>query len=360
MPSLSPFAKSCADWGKEHSNAPRRCVWNSMLTLDYHSLQRQREKVMLSVLEQRLLHPERLKTAKWPHDRFHFALLAFVLVHAEDERCGRLRKLAADRGGNSPAARAAQPPAAEGSGTCGPLAAYDSPRLPYRWLMGLPSGSPPLSTRDAQTARRFEIMHIADYWPGPVWLYHAPGSGVWWDPGPRRVVARNLVDALLRFHPMQTLLDHLAWVSRGDRRVERFRAYVQWRVAYGETPWETVLAGAAAGNATYAPFASAGALLGQLLTLNPPANVDSILLTEQSHFWPRGPGWPLGDEGYAPFMVAPCGAGVMEGAGLPGRTHVVPDRGAAHTPRAPTPARVRRAERTAHAAATPRHALCAR
>ena len=111
-------------------------------------------------------------------------------------------------------------------------------------------------------------------------------------------MARNLIEALLKFHPMQTILDHLKWVEKGDRRVARFRAYVQWRTAFGSTPWETVVAGAAAGNASFAAFASAGELLGQILTLNPPAGVDSLILYEQMHFWPRGPGWPLSDEGY--------------------------------------------------------------
>ena len=161
---------------------------------------------------------------------------------------------------------------------CEPTSAFDVRRLPYRWLPGLPY--PRTTLKEAQTAgrRRFEVMHIADYWPGPIWLYHAPGSGVWWDPGPRVIVARNLVDAVPKFKTMKEIIAHLNWVERGDRRVERFRAWVNWRVAYGRTPWETVLEGAAAGNTTYTPFASAGALLGMLLTEDPPATVDSIIL----------------------------------------------------------------------------------
>jgi hypothetical protein len=75
---------------------------------------------------------------------------------------------------------------------------------------------------------------IADYWPGPVWLYHAPGSGVWWDPG-RRVVARNLIDGILRFHNLSVVVAHIERVGNGDRRLNRYRAYVQWRAAFGGT-----------------------------------------------------------------------------------------------------------------------------
>jgi hypothetical protein len=169
-------------------------------------------------------------------------------------------------------------------------------------------------------------------------MYHTPGSGVWWDPGPRRVVARNLVDALLKFKTLKEIVDHLKWVELGDRRVARFRAWVQWRVAFGSTPWETVLAGAAAGNETFAAFASAGELLGMLLTESPPEGVDSIVLYEQVHFWPRGPQWAIPDHEFAPTMVSPCvrGAGRvthhrqdpllrrMTGTGI-GRVHFAPE-----------------------------------
>ena len=60
-------------------------------------------------------------------------------------------------------------------------------------------------------------MHLADFWPGPVWLYAAPGSGVWWTAG-RHVVALNLVAALLHFMPLSKVVAHLSLVRNGDRR----------------------------------------------------------------------------------------------------------------------------------------------
>lgn len=62
-----------------------------------------------------------------------------------------------------------------------------------------------------------QVMHTSDFWPGPVWLYVARGSGAWWHPG-RHVVALNLIDALLRFVPLSDVLTHLDKVRSGDRR----------------------------------------------------------------------------------------------------------------------------------------------
>ena len=359
----------CEEWGKEHSAASRPCVWNALLRIDYHSLMRQPTETILSVVERHLVdkqpiasHPLWPLKGLTPGDKLGMILVACAIANSASERCGRLKQ----RWKAMPLPSPSSP-----AGACGPPLGFDVKRLPYRWLPGLPVTRAPLSERDAN-ARRLEVMHIADYWPGPLWLYHSPGSGVWWDPGPRRVVARNLVDALLKFRSMAEIVAHLKWVERGDRRVERFRAWFNWRVAYGSTPWEEVLAGAAAGNASFTPFASAGALLGMLLTESPPRNVDSIILKEQTHFWPRGrewrrgsllplvhgpqdchclawlhdhacahhtrttpphtpfalymmacvastlvaaAGWPTGDQYYAPMMVSPCDVEGPEGGG---------------------------------------------
>lgn len=205
---------------------------------------------------------------------------------------------------------------------------------------------------------------------------------------------------------------HLRAVGNGDRRLNRFRAWLQWFVAFGGhtgPSWETIVAGAAAGNTSYEHFASAGELLGQLITadgaiptgstrprprerhtathtrprLRAPAvlgsrrpdriyspacvcarscgvrissvwrcvhcdvvrahtlcycggggrTVDSILLLEQTHFWPRGSAWDVSDDGYAPSMVAPCDAETRPTTGntaedaalLHVRTHRVPE-----------------------------------
>ena len=61
--------------------------------------------------------------------------------------------------------------------------------------------------------------------PGPLWLYAAPGSGVWLEPG-RRMVAPNLVSAILRVRSMGEVLAHIRSVEVGDRRLSLYRAYV--------------------------------------------------------------------------------------------------------------------------------------
>ena len=45
-----------------------------------------------------------------------------------------------------------------------------------------------------------------------------------------------------------------------------------------------------------------------LLIDQPPETVDSIILTHQTHFWPRGEGFVHGDYTFAPTLVSPCAA----------------------------------------------------
>ena len=208
----------CADWGKEHSHASRRCIWHCILQSDYHSLMRQSPDVMLSVLQAHLVSKKQVNEHPlWPRgantvqqlmrqhtrDKLDFIILIMAIAHSKDERCGRL--LSSPSSSTVEQRTPPSPPASEGL-TCGPTSAFDVRSLPYRWLPGLPY--PRTTLKEGQTAgrRRFEVMHIADYWPGPMWLYHAPGSGVWWDPGPRVIVARNLVDAVLKFKTMKEII----------------------------------------------------------------------------------------------------------------------------------------------------------
>jgi hypothetical protein len=192
---------------------------------------RQSPDVMLSVLQAHLVSKKQVNEHPlWPRgantvqqlmrqhtrDKLDFIILIMAIAHSKDERCGRL--LSSPSSSTVEQRTPPSPPASEGL-TCGPTSAFDVRSLPYRWLPGLPY--PRTTLKEGQTAgrRRFEVMHIADYWPGPMWLYHAPGSGVWWDPGPRVIVARNLVDAVLKFKTMKEIISHLNWVERGDRRV---------------------------------------------------------------------------------------------------------------------------------------------
>ena len=74
---------------------------------------------------------------------------------------------------------------------------FDNAQLPYRWVPGLEVHR--LPAEHYRTAPRLEVAHTFDWTPGPLWLYGAPGSGVWWDPG-RRVLARNMAEAAVRWH----------------------------------------------------------------------------------------------------------------------------------------------------------------
>lgn len=315
--------EGCASFGHEHSQATRPCVWLALRRLDWHSLSRQARGEVTAVLRAKL-PPGRPELA-WPQGRNeHKEWLELAFAETHLHRCHWAPARPAQRPRPLPrTATNASRAAAFAASACGPVGRFETGALPFRWLPGLPvpRRSPPaLAEGEALVRRRLEVMHVADYWPGPVWLYHAPGSGVWWDPGPRRVVARNLVDAILRFHPMASVVRHIEAIGAGDNRLARFRSYLQWRVAFGQQPWEAVLAGAAAGNASYEAFASAGELLAVLLTESPPPNVSSILLTRQMHFWPRGRAFDDADHSFALAMARPCAA---ERAHVEARTHFV-------------------------------------
>ena len=105
------------------------------------------------------------------------------------------------------------------------------------------------------------------------------------------------------------------------RRFARYRNYLQWRAAFGSVSWERVLQGAAVGNGSFAYISAAGEMLSELLTKEPPAGVDSVILLRQPHYWPRGGGWGGGvssDDAFAPTMVAPC---AYERAAVMDRVH---------------------------------------
>ena len=61
---------------------------------------------------------------------------------------------------------------------CAPLATFDNALLPYRWLPGLPTVQQSVFALSSSLHRgeRIEVMHLADFWPGPVWLYASPGK----------------------------------------------------------------------------------------------------------------------------------------------------------------------------------------
>ena len=90
-----------------------------------------------------------------------------------------------------------------------------------------------------RTAPRLEVSHTFDWTPGPLWLYAAPGSGVWWDPG-RRVIARNMVDAAVRWHGVAKVAAALR--AQAPTNPD----YPHWHAAFTGLSWEAVVLGAAA------------------------------------------------------------------------------------------------------------------
>jgi hypothetical protein len=170
---------------------------------------------------------------------------------------------------------------------------FDNAELPFRWLPGLPvvRMADGALRKCGEPGHRLEVMHVKDYAPGPLWLYSSPGSGVWWDPG-RCVATRNLVSAILLWRPITDVADAL-------RRRQSNPSYPQWSAAFGHERWEEVLAGARDGDSRYAKFAMAGPLIADLLS---PHGVDSIVLLDQMHVWPRE-----SEYSFAPEAVEPCG-----------------------------------------------------
>ena len=226
--------------------------------------------------------------------------------------------------------------------TCGSVDGFNSSHLPYRWLPGLLVRPTPREL--LRHAPRLEVMHTFDGWSGPTWLYTAPGSGVWWSPG-RRLVCRNLIDAVLKLHPIEHVVAHLESIvdptriwSEGvatreeasgrqlipgngtssheqqfhlhrtghqlqwhapqrpqsrlshherQRRFSQLCEALRWRAAFGPNEtWPSILRRGAAGEPGYAYFAMAGVVFRELLSPQP-AGIDSIVLAEQMHVFPR-------------------------------------------------------------------------
>ena len=314
MPYVKPDP-TCGSWGRQHSGASQACIWHAVQLMDVHSLLRQSFQSLRTLMQARdWTRPPPGHNAN--HDKLCLIVYLLGEAVAPATRCGLGLPTEARRVVDAEMSWLQRPVASSAAlgmysheRSCAPVEFFDNAQLPYRWLPGLPLREPP-SNRELRSAPRIEVMHLADMWPGPVWMYAAPGSGVWWDPG-RRVVAVNLVDAILKFHPMRTVLDHLSRIRNGDRRFAQYRNYVQWHAAFGNNvSWERVLTLAASGEEPYSFVSAAGELLSALLVRDEhrPTGVDSIILLRQMHYWPRGRGWGSADDNFAPTMVAPCAA----------------------------------------------------
>ena len=186
--------------------------------MDVHSLLRQSGRALQTLCDKRKWTSVPLAVRS---DKLKFVEHIISTAAHRSERCvraGATGVLAYAKPLISPNS-SAWSPTSRSSLMCAPLATFDNALLPYRWLPGLPTVQQSVFALSSSLHRgeRIEVMHLADFWPGPVWLYASPGSGVWWGAG-RHLVAVNLVDAILKLHPLSKVVDHLSAIRGGDRR----------------------------------------------------------------------------------------------------------------------------------------------
>lgn len=213
---------------------------------------------------------------------------------------------------------------------CLPSEAFALHQLPYRWLPGVPLRHLPPEAY-YRNGTRFEVLHTFDNMSGPLWLYGAPGSGVWWNPG-RVAVRKNLIDAVLSFNDLGTVVRQLTTcahtpVAREAECKSRRAMAERWRAALGEASWEVIIRQAAAGHPCYGLISmAAGTLFSHLLPLRNAKSllnrgVDSVILAEQMHLWPRPEDEVHGEWSGAASLVQSCCAGEP----APNRLHTVPE-----------------------------------
>ena len=170
MPFAATDFAACAALWKEHSGASAACTWLAILRFDYHSLTRQRNELMLSVVREHCSNAAMQR--KWPFEKMQLIIAILSTVHSERVRCHldldpahleRKRRLPASNLLDRPPDHVAHSDRHSDRDACGPLAAFDVSRLPYRWLPGLPpphaTGRHLLSTTEATSAPRLEVMH---------------------------------------------------------------------------------------------------------------------------------------------------------------------------------------------------------
>jgi hypothetical protein len=189
-----------------------------------------------------------------------------------------------------------------GTQTCGALSEFDSLRLPYLWVPGLPLHRLPNEAYHAavNNDELIEVTHRRDTNQASarfVWLYAAPGSGVWWNPG-RTIVAENVLMLVLRWHTPFELAEHLAakeksgrhhWVH-GSKRRKCPRC--SWRQVLKADPARPLTccgemsppnASNGAAGRLRASLALAADAYESLIT--PPLGLDSAVLIEQKQRW---------------------------------------------------------------------------
>ena len=201
--------------------------------------------------------------------------------------------------------------------SCPAVHAFDGRNLPYMWIPGLPVPFEPAPADYYRNSPRIEIAHqqlmvshaIRPGEPGEagMWLYAANGSGTWWDPG-RRLVKHNMIDAVIHFNSLDAVIQR--YTDTEARINSPARGHVRrWRLALGNLSWSDTLQLAANGTGCFGHLAMATMLVKNMMpmisgfggmdlgekranelkrkSLIQKHGVDSLIMYQQTHLWPR-------------------------------------------------------------------------
>ena len=158
-----------------HCNVSEPCprLWNALAAIELNSL--------MWVSKAELLSQWRLQPT-WPppplayrgRSKFELVLSMLKQAHGAAQRCRPLGGAAAPRDISRHAA--VLPPAAAAGSMCGPVDAFNASLAPFKWLPGLavrrlpPSYYKQRASNSVEASRSFEVMHLTDSFPGPIWL----------------------------------------------------------------------------------------------------------------------------------------------------------------------------------------------
>jgi hypothetical protein len=210
------------------------------------------------------------------------------------------------------------------------------------WLPGLHEPAYPLSPDYYKTSARIEVAHTLVQNDGSVaayrstassvqnghegaWLYAVNGSGTWWDPG-RRLVKRNAIDAAVHFHGLEEVIERYKNTESRSNSAASNHAR-RWRVALGNHSWSHTIRMAIQGAECFELLAMVTQFLVGLKPLTSglslggrhdftrmrrellASGIDSVIMTGQSHLWPRFDDTSQMQFRDAGELVAQCRAG---------------------------------------------------
>lgn len=144
--------------------------------------------------------------------------------------------------------------------------------FPYHWHPVLPFVRAPEAYY--QNCSRFEVVATYDGFPGPLWMYAAPGSGAWWDPRNCLQVV-NSVAAAIHINGVSKVAGVLnRSLEQGGLDAWRFR------LLFG-ADWETLLLAAAEGKDRRALIAAHNHIWNALIPGSELRAFDSLIYLRQ-------------------------------------------------------------------------------